>query len=479
MGLIGVFVSSAEATVPESFIATAQPGGNFAANPPITTDGLDATNTPTLVWTAIQQATAAGTGFASNLPTIPSPHWNIFNQNATGYETVDHFFNNADSSAAAVLGVGQAVSMDFANRSVAAAGVVGISLYNWQTDGAVAAPFFTFKLPGANAVAGGSYLYDDAGGTNQSTGATYANLTMKNFEFRLDSATTYTAAFGGTSGTTVWTGTLPAGTQVNAIRVFDNLGSNNSDLYFDNLKVGATSIIPLSLEVNRATGEIKMKGNATLAANMDYYQITSAGNALNFASGTGAHQWNSLDLQNIDAVDGPDPGSVAGDSLTEGWDKASNASKGRLAEYFVRSTGSTLAAGGTRSIGDAYDSSVFGNGNGDLVFTYGITGSSKLLAGTVTYIGTAPAGVLGDYNGNGIVDAADYTVWRDHLGQSFALQNRDPANTGVVSAADYASWKANFGAHAGSGAGSLSSVPEPSSIVLLIIGALAFAARRR
>ena len=132
--------------------------------------------------------------------------------------------------------------------------------------------------------------------------------------------------------------------------------------------------------------------------------------------------------------------------MTEGWDKASNASKGRLSEYFVRSTGSTLSAAGIRTLGDAYDSSVFGNGNGDLAFTYGITGSSKLLTGTVTYIGTAPAGVVGDYNGNGIVDAADYTVWRDHLGQSFALQNRDPANgSGPISAADYTSWKSNFG----------------------------------
>src|SRR5205085_1958280 len=46
---------------------------------------------------------------------------------------------------------------------------------------------------------------------------------------------------------------------------------------------------------------------------------------------------------------------------------------------------------------------------------------------------------------NGAVDAADYTTWRDHLSQSFALPNRDPANTGNVSAADYASWKSHFG----------------------------------
>src|SRR5262249_46025955 len=40
---------------------------------------------------------------------------------------------------------------------------------------------------------------------------------------------------------------------------------------------------------------------------------------------------------------------------------------------------------------------------------------------------------IGDYNNDGKVDAADYTVWRDHLGQSFALQNRDPLNTGPIS----------------------------------------------
>ena len=37
-----------------------------------------------------------------------------------------------------------------------------------------------------------------------------------------------------------------------------------------------------------------------------------------------------------------------------------------------------------------------------------------------------PVTSIGDYNDNGIVDAADYTVWRDHLGQSFALSNEEP-----------------------------------------------------
>ena len=66
-------------------------------------------------------------------------------------------------------------------------------------------------------------------------------------------------------------------------------------------------------------------------------------------------------------------------------------------------------------------------------------------------------GLIGDYNNNGIVDAADYTVWRDHLGGDGSLlgTNRDPANgSGVIGPADYASWKAHFGEHS-PGSGSL------------------------
>jgi autotransporter-associated beta strand protein/T5SS/PEP-CTERM-associated repeat protein len=80
------------------------------------------------------------------------------------------------------------------------------------------------------------------------------------------------------------------------------------------------------------------------------------------------------------------------------------------------------------------------------------------------------AKLAGDYNDNGILDAADYTVWRDHLGQSFALANRSSANTGPINAADYDVWKSNFGNHAGSGSGTetIATVPEPTTLVLLM-----------
>ncbi len=52
----------------------------------------------------------------------------------------------------------------------------------------------------------------------------------------------------------------------------------------------------------------------------------------------------------------------------------------------------------------------------------------------------------GDYNADGAVNAADYTVWRDHLGDSTVLPN--DTTPGTVTEADYGVWKRDFGAAA-------------------------------
>lgn len=58
----------------------------------------------------------------------------------------------------------------------------------------------------------------------------------------------------------------------------------------------------------------------------------------------------------------------------------------------------------------------------------------------------APA-LPGDYNRDGKVSIADYTVWRDNLGANVAyFAAADGDGNGVVSAVDYAVWKQNFGA---------------------------------
>lgn len=92
----------------------------------------------------------------------------------------------------------------------------------------------------------------------------------------------------------------------------------------------------------------------------------------------------------------------------------------------------------------------------------------------------------GDYNGNHFVDAADYVLWRDTLGQTVAPGTGADGNAdGTINAGDYNYWKARFGnpaPGAGSGAGLATAVPEPATTALAILGVsllLAFGRRHR
>ena len=107
------------------------------------------------------------------------------------------------------------------------------------------------------------------------------------------------------------------------------------------------------------------------------------------------------------------------------------------------------------------------------VGTYGATGSGAtnindtLFTGTgVLNVTTLPVvGVPGDFNGNGVVDMADYVLWRN----GGPLQN-EISDAGIVTAQDYLDWRAHFGNTMGSGALSAgASVPEPSSFALLML----------
>jgi T5SS/PEP-CTERM-associated repeat protein len=87
--------------------------------------------------------------------------------------------------------------------------------------------------------------------------------------------------------------------------------------------------------------------------------------------------------------------------------------------------------------------------------------------------------LAGDYNDDGVVDAADYTVWRDLLGSKFDPR-ADGDTNGVINIADYNIWKANFGLHAGAGAGGAAvaaTVPEPG-VPLLAAAVLSLLTRR-
>jgi hypothetical protein len=84
--------------------------------------------------------------------------------------------------------------------------------------------------------------------------------------------------------------------------------------------------------------------------------------------------------------------------------------------------------------------------------------------------------LAGDYNADGVVDAADYVAWRHGLGITYTQ-------------ADYDLWRANFGQTAGSGAAGYAlrasaeplsaGVPEPSALLMSLTAMILYLSRRR
>ncbi|MGD9632131.1 MAG: hypothetical protein AB7G28_21000 [Pirellulales bacterium] len=96
----------------------------------------------------------------------------------------------------------------------------------------------------------------------------------------------------------------------------------------------------------------------------------------------------------------------------------------------------------------------------------------------------APARTQGDFNGDGVVDAADYTVWRNKLGSNDDYHG-DGNDDGDVDIDDYEVWRDGFGnvlddgGNGGPGPGGAgAAVPEPAAAGLVLIGSAILLVRR-
>ena len=85
---------------------------------------------------------------------------------------------------------------------------------------------------------------------------------------------------------------------------------------------------------------------------------------------------------------------------------------------------------------------------------------------------------VADYNDDGFVDAADYTRWRDTMGETVTPETgADGDGDGFVGLHDYGVWTSHFGwsVEAESEA---DAIPEPSCLLLVLMAWPGLLARR-
>lgn len=81
---------------------------------------------------------------------------------------------------------------------------------------------------------------------------------------------------------------------------------------------------------------------------------------------------------------------------------------------------------------------------------------------------TTSPGLPGDYNDDGKVDAADYTVWRDSLYMTGTGLAADGNGNGYVGINDYNIWRWHYGTVASTDGAAAANVPEPSMLPLVL-----------
>ncbi|QDU55044.1 hypothetical protein [Aeoliella mucimassa] len=217
------------------------------------------------------------------------------------------------------------------------------------------------------------------------------------------------------------------------------------------VNINSSYVNDLVLTVDPTDGDVKLSNPSGFAVEIEAYEIKSSMDSL-VPGG-----WTSLD-------DADGAGSNDG-----GW-RETPGSSSYLAELNEDSTLAVSAAG--KNLGSIYD---FATDARDLVFTFLMAGETEPLMGTVLYQEFTPSAAdLGDFNGDGLVNLADYTVWRDNLGGSASALNGNGSGSSVVTAADYEIWKDNFGADYTNGLSAVASsnVPEPNTalLVALVVG---------
>ena len=243
-------------------------------------------------------------------------------------------------------------------------------------------------------------------------------------------------------------------------------GVNNDAVSFDNLVV--TALPRLTLQIDPVDGDSQIINGTGSPIDLDLYEITSFD-----SEGVGLDlldpvAWSSLEEQDLS-------GFEAGDGTGNGWEAGDASNGNTLVEAQLTGGGSTFSDARTIYLGEAVVDGV----TDGIEWRYHVPGSgNSFITGKVEFTDVvAPAGIDGDYNDDGIVDAIDYAIWRENLGMAVALPN--DTTPGTVTSADYDVWKTNFGSVSGSSNVSSVATPEPTSLALVFLGGVAMSFLRK
>lgn len=256
-------------------------------------------------------------------------------------------------------------------------------------------------------------------GDTTTTVSAASNLAIDHDRFRIGSSATTTTA-------------RPLNGLIGDLLIYNDV-NDHSDVHDQLVEAYVPTPDVLTLQVNTTNGIVTMRNLTGQPVTIDGYIISSQVNSLNPADGTG---WLSLEDLEFDGS----PGNPVWAELSANPDELSEG-------YFGGE--STLENNASLNLGRAYNTAI---GDPNLSFQYHVPGTGlAMLNGMVEFI--TGGDLTGDYNGDGIVNAADYVLGRDQGPPGF---HTDFFN--------------NFGGMAGSGTGaSTANVPEPATFGLALL----------
>lgn len=180
------------------------------------------------------------------------------------------------------------------------------------------------------------------------------------------------------------------------------------------------------------------------------------------------------------AYDDENPTTTFPEGVTGTWPNPDGAGSYSIEDLSLVSKQAT-----TPTNGDSWSLSTFQDAYGSVAAT-GIAGTISIHSGGdlgtpgVFTVGPPPTGVGANFDGLGVVDAADLAIWRSNFGTGTTQAQGDADGDNDVDGRDFLVWQRQLGTTP-TAAVNAAAVPEPGAIGLAAFGlaAAAFGRRRR